>query len=308
MPQTRRRSQRARTDAATGHAADTGQRAQRAARPADSVGTAWLSHRERWAEPRALDLACAGRRHQPAGHRSRHRLGPDHAAETREEPVAARRPASAGAQVCRRRKSPGPPHRQRQNPLGRPHRRYPPRTSTDSATYCPGSARSGLHRTRHQYTSPRALPQSLRRRTQTIPTAPASLVVREGVIYLIATARDYTEPRQFALHRMQKAKLLDTPARRLPDFDLETYIREGGMALDVGEEIKLELDLAEGAGYHLTEQKLSPDQTCVRMQAKQGEVFYRVTATVRESMQLKWWLNALGDEVLCRRVDGHDDA
>lgn len=133
------------------------------------------------------------------------------------------------------------------------------------------------------------------------PLHPQALVVREGVIYLIATARDYTEPRQFALHRMQKAKLLDTPARRLANFDLETYIREGGMALDVGEEIKLELDLTESAGYHLTEQKLSPDQTCVRMQSKRGEVFYRVTATVRESMQLKWWLDSLGTEVIATR-------
>jgi hypothetical protein len=122
--------------------------------------------------------------------------------------------------------------------------------------------------------------------------------VREGIIYLIATARDYTEPRQFALHRMQKAKLLDTPARRLPDFDLETYIREGGMALDVGEEIKLELDLAEGAGYHLTELKLSPDQTCEKRLAENGDAYYHITATVRDSMQLRWWLGSFGGEIL----------
>jgi len=130
------------------------------------------------------------------------------------------------------------------------------------------------------------------------PLHPQALVVREGIIYLIATARDYTEPRQFALHRMQKAKLLDTPARRLPDFDLETYIREGGMALDVGEEIKLELDLAESAGYHLTELKLSPDQTCEKRLAENGTMYYHITATVRDSMQLRWWLDSFGDEVV----------
>jgi len=130
------------------------------------------------------------------------------------------------------------------------------------------------------------------------PLHPQALIVREGVIYLIATARDYTEPRQFALHRMQKARLLDQPARRLPDFDLQTYIRDGGMALDVGEEIKLELDLTESAGFHLTELKLSPDQTCEKRIDEDGDVYYHITATVRQSMQLRWWLGALGDEVL----------
>ncbi|RMG50223.1 MAG: WYL domain-containing transcriptional regulator, partial [Gammaproteobacteria bacterium] len=59
--------------------------------------------------------------------------------------------------------------------------------------------------------------------------SPQGLVIRHEVSYLVATAWDYTDPRHYALHRMEPGtlELLDTPATELEDFDLQQYIDQG---------------------------------------------------------------------------------
>ena len=83
----------------------------------------------------------------------------------------------------------------------------------------------------------------------------------------------------------------DTPITPPPDFDLDRYIREGEFHYPVGPEIKLEARFFRGAAAHLHETPLSPDQTITDLDADH----VLVTATVRDTEQLCWWLLGFGD-------------
>ena len=61
------------------------------------------------------------------------------------------------------------------------------------------------------------------------------IVIRDGVVYLIGTCWEYTDVRQFALHRVQEATLLDKPSSKLKRFDLDGYIAEGAFGYPVSE-------------------------------------------------------------------------
>ena len=55
---------------------------------------------------------------------------------------------------------------------------------------------------------------------------PLGIVLKRGIIYLVATSWDYTDPRHYALHRMHNAKLLKQSAKRPADFDLGVYVEQ----------------------------------------------------------------------------------
>lgn len=132
-------------------------------------------------------------------------------------------------------------------------------------------------------------------RTKRHELSPQGLVYRQGVLYLVATAADYTEVRQFALHRMANATVSDTPATPLPGFDLRRYVEdEKGFDLPAGKTIKLELKVVPWLARHLGECKLAIDQ--VVKPIRQDECS-RVTATLPETENLYWWLRSLGPDV-----------
>jgi predicted DNA-binding transcriptional regulator YafY len=125
---------------------------------------------------------------------------------------------------------------------------------------------------------------------------PQGLVYRQGVLYLVATLWDYEDVRQFALHRMTSATLLDTPAEALKGFELQRYIEdEKGFDLSAGKEIRLELRVESWLAQHLDECRLAADQT-IRLVPGHDPTF-RVRATLVETEQLYWWLRSLGPEV-----------
>jgi predicted DNA-binding transcriptional regulator YafY len=139
------------------------------------------------------------------------------------------------------------------------------------------------------------------------------LVYRQGVLYLVATAGDYTEVRQFALHRMANATVLDAPATPTKGFDLRRYVEdEKGFDLPAGKTIKLKLKVVPWLARHLDECKLAVDQ--VIMPIRQDERS-KVTATLPETENLYWWLRSLGPDVevlkpsaLRKRIKGDLDA
>ena len=49
---------------------------------------------------------------------------------------------------------------------------------------------------------------------------PLGIVVRAGIIYLVATSWEYDDIRQYVLHRMGKPEPLDEPTPEMPDFRL----------------------------------------------------------------------------------------
>ena len=132
-------------------------------------------------------------------------------------------------------------------------------------------------------------------RARPIELHPLGVVVRAGIIYLVATAWDFDDVRQYALHRMNAAKPMDEPARRPPAFDLAAYIRDAGAFSYPVSEKKLHLRalFEEGAALHLRETRLASDQRLTEQD--DGRVL--VEATVKDNSDLRWWLLGFGSGV-----------
>lgn len=128
---------------------------------------------------------------------------------------------------------------------------------------------------------------------KTYPAHPLGLVQRGAVTYLIATLYDYTDIRMFALHRIQSAQVLGTPAKIPENFGLAEYIRQGAFGFEESGEIKLALRFTTPAAEHLRETPLSVDQLIEP--DRLGWV--RVVASVPDTAQLRWWLMGFGDQV-----------
>jgi predicted DNA-binding transcriptional regulator YafY len=131
--------------------------------------------------------------------------------------------------------------------------------------------------------------------TSTYPINPLGIVLREGVFYIVCTIWEYTDIRQLAMHRIKTAKLLDKEVQPIKDFDLKKYILEESAFSypESAKTIKLKAKFDEGAAWHLTERKLSEDQALKKI----ADGYYRLTATVRDTSELRWWLLGFGDGV-----------
>lgn len=126
------------------------------------------------------------------------------------------------------------------------------------------------------------------------PINPLGLVSRGGAYYLVATARDYPDPRNFALHRMAYATLLDEPTIKPAGFNLQRYIAERSFEMPLGGDLNLELRVSPWMADYLDERKLSPDQTLSPIRGREEQ---RLNATVANTDQLRWWLRSFGSNV-----------
>jgi len=120
------------------------------------------------------------------------------------------------------------------------------------------------------------------------------LVQYGHVIYLVTTINDHQDIRLLSLHRIQQAAILEAPLQLLADFDLQTYIDQGGLGF--GEQattIKLTAVFKNGAGNHLVDTPLSEDQQLERLDAQT----LQVTASVLETPKLIWWLTSFGPDI-----------
>ncbi len=132
-------------------------------------------------------------------------------------------------------------------------------------------------------------------RPKTYPVNPLGLVFRDGVVYLVCTVKRYADIRHLALHRMTSAMLLDEPVRRPEGFSLSRYVKdEQFFSYPVqGRSIRAELLFEREAAMHLAERPLSRDQRLIPQ--KDGRVLLR--ATVRDTLELRWWVQGFGDQV-----------
>ena len=121
--------------------------------------------------------------------------------------------------------------------------------------------------------------------------SPLGLVARGNLLYLVCTLWDYTDFRQLAIHRISSAAPTDIPVTSPSDFDLDRYIAEGEFHYPVGPMIKLEARFHRGAATHLYETPLSEDQVIADL----SDDYVLVTANVRDTEQLRWWLLGFGD-------------
>lgn len=122
--------------------------------------------------------------------------------------------------------------------------------------------------------------------------SPLGLVVRDKVIYLVCTLREYDDIKQLVLGRMRSAQLLDTPARKLKNFDLDQYISQGefGFPLETGKTITLIADFDRAVTNGFIERPLDASQVTENI----NENTVRLTATVPDTTELRRWLLGFG--------------
>ena len=125
--------------------------------------------------------------------------------------------------------------------------------------------------------------------------SPLGLVVRDQVIYLVCTLREYQDIKQLVLGRMRSARLLETPARGLEGFDLDEYIAQGefGMPLETGKTILLVADFDRPTALGFIERPLDENQVIEDIDAET----VRLTATVRDTQEIRRWLLTFGGRV-----------
>lgn len=130
---------------------------------------------------------------------------------------------------------------------------------------------------------------------------PLGIVTRDTVIYLVCTMWDFTDVRQLALHRMQSVTVLDSACRRPEGFTLDGYIDAGAFGYPEGEgAIVLDATFTATAAAHLVESPLSDDQRIT----PEGDGLVRVSATVLDTKELRWWLLGFGDQVIVNGPSG----
>ena len=124
---------------------------------------------------------------------------------------------------------------------------------------------------------------------------PLGIVVRTGIVYLVATSWKYQDIRHYVLHRMSEPQLTDEPAETPPDFRLADHLGDDGPFAYPASSDKLTLRALfhSGAGAHLTECRLAPDHRAT--QQEDGRVL--VVATVADTAELRWWLAGFGSLV-----------
>lgn len=120
---------------------------------------------------------------------------------------------------------------------------------------------------------------------------PQGLVLREGVLYVVAMARDYTDLYHYALHRFTSAEMLSASARRQQDFDLATYVEQAFHYPLSPKSIRLRLRMDKGAAHHLEERPLAADQ-----QIRLDDDDAVITATVADTEELRWWILGFGEK------------
>ena len=80
------------------------------------------------------------------------------------------------------------------------------------------------------------------------------LVQYGSVIYLVVTINDHSDLRLLVLHRIQKVAVKEVPLSPLENFDLQTYIDQGGFGFgETSVPIELVALFKNGAGHHLIE-------------------------------------------------------
>jgi predicted DNA-binding transcriptional regulator YafY len=118
---------------------------------------------------------------------------------------------------------------------------------------------------------------------------PLGIVTRGSIVYLVATAKDYSDIRLYALHRFIKVGRTFEKLKALKGFSLDRYIQDGALQFGEGVEVKLIALISADILRILTETPISLDQII-----KPDGDRWRLTATTLDSWQLRWWILSHG--------------
>ena len=125
---------------------------------------------------------------------------------------------------------------------------------------------------------------------------PLGIVMVDNVAYLVCTLWQYQDIRQLALHRFVRAEQSKTDLIPSPNFNLQEYTKQGGFLFPLENQdnkIKLVIKVTKWIADYLQELSLSHDQQIVDC-ADGTERSVKVTATVLNTAQLRWWLAHYG--------------
>jgi predicted DNA-binding transcriptional regulator YafY len=123
---------------------------------------------------------------------------------------------------------------------------------------------------------------------------PYALIHRETTTELIGRIAHDTKIRRFLLHRIQSATIYTEKSVIPDDFDLDKFIQNEMAKPLSGQLITLKLWISkDGYGQaHVLETRLSNDQ-----EIEETDDGLIVTASVHESIELKWWLLGMGERI-----------
>ncbi|MBL9160695.1 MAG: WYL domain-containing protein [Verrucomicrobiales bacterium] len=119
-------------------------------------------------------------------------------------------------------------------------------------------------------------------------------LLQQGVrTYLVACSLRCEKPLLYALHRIASAEALETPARRPEGFTLDDFLERGGGQFGEGRVITLKAGVSESLSRILEETPMSKDQRIAK-----GKDGLRLSATVFDSWQLRFWILSQGAEIV----------
>lgn len=121
---------------------------------------------------------------------------------------------------------------------------------------------------------------------------PLGLVTQGSVVYLVATANDYSDIRLYALHRFKKISRTFEKSKQLKGFSLERYIEEGALQFGEGGEIDLTASISEDLAHILMETPISLNQ---KIKIKGDKLI--LNATLFDTWQLHWWILSKGSDI-----------
>lgn len=122
---------------------------------------------------------------------------------------------------------------------------------------------------------------------------PLGMVFVEGLTYLVASLNEHTDPVLLLLHRINSVTLLDKAVTIPQGFNLDDYIARE-LKFPVGGEICLKVLFSSATDVQrLEEAPIALDQS---ISSREDERF-ELTATIEDSMQLRWWLRGYGSNV-----------
>lgn len=122
---------------------------------------------------------------------------------------------------------------------------------------------------------------------------PLGMVFVDGLTYLIASINQHTDPVLLLLHRFQTVELLEKPVTLPDEFDLDVCVEEL-LTFQIGDKLKIRLCFSNKSDIQrLKESPLTKDQKIRETDNSRFEL----TATVEDTLQLRWWLNGFGSRM-----------
>ena len=146
----------------------------------------------------------------------------------------------------------------------------------------------------------------LRRRLQiryqgkTVDIHPHGVVIARPKMYLLAMKNDDSnidQMRSYLIHRIEEISMLKLSANILPGFELQTYVNEGGMEMQIENDnsyYQLSIELKPGKNSNLIqdlkETPIAPDQ----MLSTTDTGTYILETNIQRTYQLLNWIISLG--------------